>query len=105
MASPSRLKAGWHLAQKRTTETEAASEAAGSWLTGVRPPACSATALVASLAAAFTSTAPAAVRTPALLVCSAAYGLALAWAGVQIEAREAEGRLPELCQTAVRSTV
>ncbi len=57
------------------------------------------------LAAAFTSTAPAAVRTPALLVCSAAYGLALAWAGVQIAAREAEGRLPELCQSAVRSTV
>jgi len=57
------------------------------------------------LAATFTSTAPAAVRTPALLVCSAAYGLALAWAGVQIAAREAEGRLPELCQSAVRSTV
>ena len=57
------------------------------------------------LAAAFTSTAPAAVRTPALLVCSAAYGLALAWAGVQIAAREAGARLPELCQIAVRSTV
>jgi len=57
------------------------------------------------LAAAFTSTAPAAVRTPALIICSAAYGLALAWAGVQIAAREAEARLPELCQIAVRSTV
>jgi ABC-2 type transport system permease protein len=57
------------------------------------------------LAAAFTSTAPAAVRTPALIICSAAYGVALAWAGVQIAAREAEARLPELCQTAVRSTV
>jgi ABC-2 type transport system permease protein len=57
------------------------------------------------LAAAFTSTAPAAVRTPALIICSAAYGLALAWAGVQIAAREAETRLPELCQTAIRSTI
>ncbi|MGO9081463.1 MAG: hypothetical protein ACLQDY_20880, partial [Streptosporangiaceae bacterium] len=57
------------------------------------------------LAAAFTSTAPAAVRAPALIICSAAYGLALAWAGVQIAAREAEGRLPELCQIAVQSTV
>jgi hypothetical protein len=57
------------------------------------------------LAAAFTSTAPAAVRTPALIICSAAYGLALAWAGVRIAAREAEARLPELCQTAIRSTV
>ena len=57
------------------------------------------------LAAAFTSTAPAAVRTPVLIICSAAYGLALAWAGVQIAAREAEARLPELCQIAVRSTV
>ena len=56
------------------------------------------------LAAAFTSTAPAAVRTPALIICSAAYGLALAWAGVQIAARDAEARLPELCQIAVRST-
>ena len=36
-------------------------------------------------------------------VCSAAYGLALAWAGVRIAARAAEGRLPELCQIAVRT--
>ncbi len=57
------------------------------------------------LVAASTSTAPAAVRTPALIICSAAYGLALAWAGMQIAAREAQGRLPELCQIAVQSTV
>jgi ABC-2 type transport system permease protein len=56
------------------------------------------------LVAAFTGTAPAAVRTPALIICSAAYGLALAWAGVRIAARAAEGRLPELCQIAVQST-
>jgi ABC-2 type transport system permease protein len=56
------------------------------------------------LAAAFTSTAPAAIRTPALIICSAAYGLALAWAGVQIASREAYGRLPELCQVAIQST-
>lgn len=47
----------------------------------------------------------AAVRTPLLIACAAAYGLALAWAGVQIAAREAETRLPELCQVAVRSTI
>ncbi len=57
------------------------------------------------LTAAFTSTAPAAIRSPALVICSAAYGLVLAWAGVQLAAREAEGRLPELCQIAVRGTV
>ena len=57
------------------------------------------------IAAAVTSSDPAAVRTPVLLVCSAAYGLALAWAGVQIAARAAEGKLPELCQIAIRSTV
>ena len=57
------------------------------------------------VAAAVTSSAPAAVRAPVLLVCAAAYGLALAWAGVQIAAREAEGRLPELCQMAIRSTI
>jgi hypothetical protein len=38
-----------------------------------------------------------------LLACAAAYGLALAWAGVQIAARIAEGKLPELCQVAIRS--
>jgi hypothetical protein len=52
-----------------------------------------------------TSTAPAAVRTPALIICSAAYGLALAWAGVQIAARQAQERLPELCQIAVHGTI
>jgi ABC-2 type transport system permease protein len=57
------------------------------------------------LVAGFTSTAPAAVRAPALIICAAAYGVARAWAGVRIAAREAEGRLPELCQIAVRSTV
>ena len=57
------------------------------------------------LAAAFTSTDPAAVRAPVLIVCSACYGLALAWAGVQFAAREAEARLPELCQIAIRSAV
>jgi len=45
-----------------------------------------------------------AVRIPVLLVCSAAYGLLLAWAGVHLAAREAADRLPELCQVAVRST-
>jgi ABC-2 type transport system permease protein len=45
-----------------------------------------------------------AVRIPVLLACSAAYGFMLAWAGVQFAAREAEGKLPELCQIAVRST-
>ncbi len=57
------------------------------------------------LAAAFTSTVPAAIRAPVLIICSAAYGLALAWAGVQIAAREAETRLPELCQIAISSTI
>jgi ABC-2 type transport system permease protein len=75
----------------------------GGWLASLAGVAVAVTPVI--LAAAFTSTAPAAVRTPALIVCSAAYGLALAWAGVQIAAREAEARLPELCQIAVRSTV
>ncbi len=52
-----------------------------------------------------TSSASAPVRIPVLIICSAAYGLGLAWAGVQIAAREAEGRLPELCQVAVSSTL
>jgi ABC-2 type transport system permease protein len=44
------------------------------------------------------------IRAPVLLIGSAAYGFALAWAGVQVAAREAEGRLPELCQVALAST-
>ncbi|HUD36434.1 MAG TPA: hypothetical protein VMR14_06035 [Streptosporangiaceae bacterium] len=57
------------------------------------------------IVAAVTSSDPAAIRAPVLIVCSAAYGLALVWAGVRIAAREAEDRLPELCQIAVQSTV
>jgi ABC-2 type transport system permease protein len=75
----------------------------GGWLASLAGVAVAVTPVI--LAAAFTSTAPAAVRAPTLIICSAAYGLALAWAGVQIAAREAEGRLPELCQIAVQSTV
>ncbi|HUJ06662.1 MAG TPA: hypothetical protein VLX31_11190 [Streptosporangiaceae bacterium] len=56
------------------------------------------------IAAAVSSGVPAAVRIPVLLTCSAAYGFALAWAGVQVAARDAETRLPELCQIAIHST-
>jgi ABC-2 type transport system permease protein len=52
-----------------------------------------------------TSSAPAAVRIPVLITCAAAYGFALAWAGVQIAARAAQEKLPELCQVAIASTV
>ena len=56
------------------------------------------------VAGVLTSGDQAAVRVPVLLVCSAAYGVLLAWAGVQLAAREAAEKLPELCQVAVRST-
>jgi ABC-2 type transport system permease protein len=55
------------------------------------------------VAAAVTRSDLAVIRIPVLMACSVAYGLALAWAGVQIAAREAEARLPELCQVAIRS--
>jgi ABC-2 type transport system permease protein len=45
-----------------------------------------------------------AIRIPVLLVCSAAYGVALAWAGIRVAALAAAGRIPELSQIAVRST-
>ena len=57
------------------------------------------------IAGNLTSSASAGVRAPALIICAGAYGLALAWAGVQIAAREGDARLPELCQVAVRSTI
>jgi ABC-2 type transport system permease protein len=64
------------------------------------------TALLASpviIATVLTSADPASVRMPALLILAAAYGLALAIAGPRIAAAAAEGRLPELCQVAIRS--
>ena len=66
------------------------------------------TAVAASpviVAAVLTSADPAGIRVPLLVLGAAAYGLALAWAGVRIAARAAEGKLPELCQVALRSTV
>jgi hypothetical protein len=55
------------------------------------------------VAANLTGADPAEVRVPVLLVGAAAYGLALAWTGLHIAARAAEGRLPELCQVAIRT--
>jgi ABC-2 type transport system permease protein len=46
---------------------------------------------------------PAAIRMPLLVAGAAAYGLALAWAGVRIAAATAAQKLPELCQVALRS--
>jgi hypothetical protein len=55
------------------------------------------------LAAVFTTDDPALVRLPALVLCAAGYGLALAWIGSRIAARLAAEKLPELCQIAMRS--
>jgi hypothetical protein len=52
---------------------------------------------------AFTRSDAAGVRMPVLVVCAAAYGLVLAWAGVRIAAALAEPRIPELGQIAARS--
>jgi len=54
-------------------------------------------------AAVLTTADPAAIRMLVLLLCAAAYGVALAWAGVRIAANLAEEKLPELCQIANRS--
>ena len=50
-----------------------------------------------------TSSEPAAIRMPLLVLGAAGYGLALAWAGVRIAAATAAPKLPELCQIALRS--
>jgi ABC-2 type transport system permease protein len=57
------------------------------------------------VAGVLTNGGPAAVRIPVLLVCAAAYGVALAWIGVRIAARAAQDKLPELCQIAVLSNL
>ncbi|HEY9244926.1 MAG TPA: hypothetical protein VIP48_23245 [Streptosporangiaceae bacterium] len=43
------------------------------------------------------------VRIPVLLLGAAAYGAVLAWAGTRLAAVSAAGKLPELCQAALRS--
>jgi len=53
----------------------------------------------------FTRTGPAAVWVPVLVLGSAAYGLALAWAGVRGAAKLAEQKLPELAQIAIQSAL
>ncbi len=55
------------------------------------------------LAAVLTSSDPAVVRMPVLVLCAAGYGIALAWIGVRIAGRAAEPRLPDLYQIAIRS--
>jgi hypothetical protein len=57
------------------------------------------------LAAVFTRTGPASVWLPVLVLGGAAYGLALAWAGVRGAAALAEQKLPELAQIAIKSTL
>jgi ABC-2 type transport system permease protein len=57
------------------------------------------------LAAVFTRTEPAAIWMPVLVLGGAAYGLALAWAGVRGAAITAEQKLPELTQVAIQSAL
>jgi hypothetical protein len=52
-----------------------------------------------------TSSVSAAVRLPVLFGCAAVYGFGLAWLGVQVAATAAAGKLPELCQVAMRTSL
>ncbi len=47
----------------------------------------------------------AAIRLPLLFGCAAVYGLGIAWLGVRAAAIAAEGKLPELCQVAMRTSL
>jgi len=47
---------------------------------------------------------PDAIRIGVMLPCAAVYGFALAVIGVRLAAKIAEGKLPELCQVALRTT-
>jgi hypothetical protein len=57
------------------------------------------------VAAVLTRTDPAAIWMPVLVLVGAAYGLALAWAGVRGAANLAEQKLPELAQIAIQSNL
>lgn len=52
-----------------------------------------------------TGSVSAAIRLPVLFGCAAAYGFGLAWLGVRAAAITAEGKLPELCQVAMRTSL
>jgi ABC-2 type transport system permease protein len=78
-------------------------EAAGSQLLTLLGTGVAVTPVI--LAAVYTQSAPAAIRLPVLVLGAAAYGLALAWAGVRGAARTAEQKLPELAQIAIQSTL
>jgi ABC-2 type transport system permease protein len=52
-----------------------------------------------------TSGVSAVVRLPVLFGCASAYGFCLAWLGVRAAAVLAEGKLPELCQIAMRTSL
>jgi ABC-2 type transport system permease protein len=56
-------------------------------------------------AAVLTQTAPLAIRLGVLLPCAAAYGFALAFAGVRLAAAAAVGKIPELSQVALSSAM
>jgi ABC-2 type transport system permease protein len=57
------------------------------------------------LAADHTYSASAAIYVPVVMICAAAYGIALAWGGVEIAARAAVGKMPELVQVAFSSNL
>src|SRR6516162_9222843 len=78
-------------------------EAAGSQLLTLLGTGVAVTPVI--LAAVFSQSAPAAIRLPLLVLGAAAYGLALAWAGVRGAAHLAEQKLPELAQIAVQSAL
>jgi ABC-2 type transport system permease protein len=59
----------------------------------------------AIVAAVLTATDPLVIRIGVLLPCSAIYGFALALAGVRLAAGPAAGKMPELCQAAIRSAM
>ena len=78
-------------------------EAAGSQLLTLLGVGLAVTPVI--LAAVFTRSDPAAIWMPVLVLGGAAYGLALAWAGVRGAANVAEQKLPELAQIAIQSAL
>ena len=78
-------------------------EAAGSQLLTLLGVGVAVTPVI--LAVVFTRTGPAAIWMPVLVLGGAAYGLALAWAGVRGAAIVAEQKLPELAQIAIQSAL
>ncbi len=100
LAYPMQKRAGNPMPQPAQGYTAAASAVVFGILASV-----AVAAIPVIILANLTSGVAVAIRLPVLFGCAAGYGFGLAWLGVRAAAILAEGKLPELCQVAMRTSL